>query len=256
MKSTESRPIPESPVKSSEPYKAIVYVFLGGGVDTYNALVPTCEPFKTKYLQKRKIAALFDSELLPISTPSDTDQICNDFATHYKLSNLRNRYNNEQVIFFANTGVLSKEGIDRTNYKEEEQSILFAHDRMTESTFNIDPFFQAPGLGLLGRLTDALSEIKGKISGENYKIGSYSISGVANILSGTPGKSPNMAVLDKSGPTLFDPHPWSSSTNSSIDLRSPINEVNQIPTLESSVFGKTWSSTFINAVQEMDFLDK
>ena len=62
--------------------------------------------------------------------------------------------------------------------------------------------------------------------------------------------------MDKSGPTLFDPHPWSSSTNSTVDLQSAIDEVNRIPTLESSVFGKTWSSSFTNAVQEMELLDE
>jgi len=254
--STKSRPTPPIPIKSVEPYKAVVYVFLGGGVDTFNVIVPTCEPYKTKYLQKRKIAALFESELLSISTPPDTNQVCNDFAIHYKLSNLQTRYNNGQALFFANAGVLSDEGIDRTNYKEKEKSILFAHDRMTESTFNIDPYLEAPGLGILGRLTDALSEINGKISGEKYKIGSYSINGVANVLTGTVGKSPPVTILDKSGPTLFDPHPWSSSTNSTVDLQSAIDEVNRIPTLESSVFGKTWSSSFTNAVQEMELLDE
>jgi hypothetical protein len=42
-KSGASRPEPEAPKASTKPYKAVVYIFLEGGMDSFNMLVPhTC----------------------------------------------------------------------------------------------------------------------------------------------------------------------------------------------------------------------
>ena len=252
-RSTESRPELPFPTPSEEPYKAVVYVFLIGGADSYNILVPSCEPLKTAYKQARKDVALSDAELLPIST-SETGQVCNDFAIHHKLKHLHDQYNKGQVIFFANTGLLS-EKVNRTNASEKEKSILFAHNRMAESTEFLDPFKKKGGKGILGRLTDALSQLNGKTSGKKYKVGSFSIDGFSTALVGTKDKSPSTAILNLDGATKFDPYPWTQRTKwKNVDLLPYIQQLNQLSIEGSSVFGRTWSSDLLNFIDENGFL--
>ena len=213
-------------------------------------LVPNCEPLKTEYIRARKTVALSSSKLSPISTPPETSQICGDFAIHHRLGNLHTRYNNGEVIFFANTGVLSEKVNRTTAWKEK--SILFAHNRMTESTERMDPFKLAPGLGVLGRITDALSGLSCPVSGQKYKIGASSVSGVTTCLHGTKNKSPNTAIL---GPVKFDPYPWSERTKwSDLELLPLMYEINQADSLDSNVFGATWSVEFNKVVEENDLL--
>jgi len=251
---TESRVAPQQPTQSSEPYKAVVFLFLDGGMDSYNMLVPTCDPLKTNYLQKRQSAALSENDLLSISTPPETNQTCDNFGLHKKFTNLHTRYNSGQVLFFANVGTIT-EAISR-NTIWKEKSVLFAHNRMREEVQRLDPFDQAPALGIIGRITDALSQLTGATSGSKYQIGSYSINGIKTALSGTKGKSPNQIIIGKNGPTKFDPSPWSSrSRYRSFDLIPHIYAVNKIPAVESNVFGSTWSSDFLDIIEENDILD-
>ena len=190
-----------------------------------------------------------DSKLNLISTPPGSQE-CSGFAIHHRLENLHTRYNNGEVIFFANTGVLS-ERVNRTT-AWKEKSILFAHNRMSEATERMDPFKMAPGLGVLGRITDALSGLSCPVSGQKYKIGASSVSGVAKCLHGTKNKSPNTAIL---GPVKFDPYPWSERSKwSHIELRPLIYEINQAGTLYSNVFGATWSAELNKVVEENDLL--
>jgi uncharacterized protein (DUF1501 family) len=248
---TESRPQTPTPTQSSEPYKAVVFVFLRGGMDSFNMLVPTCEPLKTNYLQKRQSVALSGSQLLPITT--NTSQVCNSFGLHNQFANLRNRYNNGQVLFFANMGTISEPLTLNELWKEK--SVLYAHNRMSEEVQRLDPYDQAPSNGVMGRLTDALSQLTGTTSGKKYQIGSYSISGITTALAGTKGKSPNQIIVGKYGPTRFDPYPWSARTKwASFDLRKHIYNVNKIPQQDSNVFGSTWSKTFLDIIEENDSL--
>ena len=248
---TETRSLPEMPTQSTEPYKAVVFLFLPGGMDSYNMLVPTCDPLKTSYLQKRQSVALHDADLLPITA---TNQTCNEFGVHKQFSNLVSEYNNGNVLFFANVGTITE--FMTRNDVWKEKCILYAHNRMTEETQRLDPFDNAPSLGIIGRLTDALSQLTGATSGKPYQIGSFSINGITTALAGSKGKSPNQMIIGKYGPTKFDPYPWSERSKwSNFDLRTPIYNVNKLPVVESNVFGSTWSSTFLDIVEENDLLD-
>jgi uncharacterized protein (DUF1800 family) len=94
---------------SEEPYKAVVFILLSGGFDSFNMLVPRCEPLKTKYNVKRGILALNDDELSDeITVPLQNNQPCSNFAIHYKLPVLHEMYSKAKVLFFANTGALDQ----------------------------------------------------------------------------------------------------------------------------------------------------
>merc|ERR1712157_375265 len=133
-KNNESRPKKEpSPEPSQEPYKAVIFLLLAGGMDSYNMLVPQCEPYKSNYKAKRGIIALNDDELstTTISVPSENNQPCSEFAIHHKLPVLNQMYNQEKLLFLANTGSMDKK-MNNTNYKTSTLK-LFAHDTMQEA---------------------------------------------------------------------------------------------------------------------------
>ena len=64
-------------------YKSVVYLFLDGGVDSFNLLVPKgkCigKDMYREYKSARGIKALGDSELLDIDT-TGSGQVCNTFG--------------------------------------------------------------------------------------------------------------------------------------------------------------------------------
>eukprot|EP01043_Picozoa_sp_COSAG02_P055320 COSAG02_NODE_6399_length_3599_cov_3.590857_2_plen_93_part_00 len=76
------------------PYKAVVLIYLEGGADTHNLVVPhsNCNAsvgdLYAQYQEIRGIGeggmALMPNQLLPIEMPSRS-QVCNTFGMHHKL---------------------------------------------------------------------------------------------------------------------------------------------------------------------------
>jgi uncharacterized protein (DUF1501 family) len=104
--------LPEPLQQSGTPYKAIVYVMFGGGCDSYNMLVPhTCTGSKdmyAEYAQVREEVALKKADLRVLNGTTD-NQICQIFGVDPKLQAVQGMYNDGDLLFFTNTGVLTKE---------------------------------------------------------------------------------------------------------------------------------------------------
>lgn len=100
---------PVPPMDPTKPYKAVVFLMLEGGYDSYNMLVPMANcPTKdmyTEYALERGAAAMPYGMLLGIDTGSEP-QVCSRFGVHSSLSLLQNLYNDQDLVFLANTGVL------------------------------------------------------------------------------------------------------------------------------------------------------
>lgn len=169
---TEHRPEPEAPVKSGKEYKAIVFVNLHGGMDGkfsmiemgvffspaglslciyfkgFNMLVPhsgcneNFNAFKN-YQDARGDIALLQSSLLQIPV---TGQSCSTFGLHPNLKNLRQMYDDKELAFVANMGVLQDTGVTKSNYRTKHgKTALFSHNTQTEETANVDIFDQQAG---------------------------------------------------------------------------------------------------------------
>ena len=102
-----TRPSFTFPDKKSKPYKAVVMIMFSGGCDSFNMLVPhTCaNGLYDQYLEARQQVAIQKSNLLPISA---SGQVCSKFGIHQDLTTVRDLYNDNDLLFFANTGVLTK----------------------------------------------------------------------------------------------------------------------------------------------------
>lgn len=138
--SGEDRASETAPSNSTEPYKAIVYLYLGGGLDSYNMLAPyNCAPIDVheRYMQIRGQSAIAAGVGLPKNRlievnitetdPSQPPQPCTSFGIHENLPKLAELYNSGHLNFFANAGLLAKP-VDTTNYSGETPVQLFAHN--------------------------------------------------------------------------------------------------------------------------------
>merc|ERR1711988_1684867 len=96
------RPV-QTPQAISEPtsYKAVVMLYLGGGVDSFNLIVPLDCPLYTEYQQVRQDIALTSEQLLEIST---TGQACDKFGVNCRLPFLKELYDEGSATFVSNVG--------------------------------------------------------------------------------------------------------------------------------------------------------
>ena len=85
-------------------------ILFSGGADSYNMLVPhTCsieneanETLWDEYVSMRDTVALNVEELHELNPV--TNQKCDKFGLHPNLPALADLFNNEDLLFFANTG--------------------------------------------------------------------------------------------------------------------------------------------------------
>merc|ERR1712183_581866 len=254
QKSGIGRPDTPEPTPSSEPYKAVVFLMLAGGFDSYNMLVPNCEPLKSMYTAKRGILALKDKELTATITASAPNtHNCSVFAIHHKLPFLYDMYTQNKALFLANCGAMDKK-MDKTNYKTSVLK-LFAHNHMQNHVQRLDPFTSVPGTGILGRMAAMLSESTGSF-GNNYQVGSISIETSSTALRVESSNVPSATIVGKSGVKKFDPYPWNArSLWGDVDLMPSIEEINNATSAGSSFYAETWSSNFLKVIEENEFLD-
>lgn len=115
-----------APVGAGADYKALVCLFLAGGNDSFNMLVPRQDDAFAEYAGTRSTIALPGASLLPIDS---VGQPYSEFGLHPKLENVRNLYNAGDAAFLANVGTLI-EPLTLAEYASRRDLIprgLFSH---------------------------------------------------------------------------------------------------------------------------------
>ena len=237
-KSGEDRPTEAPPQSSTRPYKAVVYLLLSGGADSYNMLAPhTCntetnqngQTLLEQYFAERTSIAITEDERDLIIDADD--QPCQQFVVHQDLPVIKELYDNGDLTFFANTGVLDRP-VTKENYETLTRSDLFAHNGMQRASQRVDPWDLAPGTGILGRMSDVLAS-KGfspqPITIEDATIATVGVPGAAN------GVSP--IIASPFGLNEFD----QKADEEELDVADYVHDLNDGTTLHSSVFAETWS---------------
>jgi len=168
--SRHTAPVPAPSAASS--YKATVMLFMHGGADTFNMLVPFEGALWSEYKAVRKDIALASHELLEITT---VGQNISKFAVHKKLPFVRQLYNNGQAAFVSNIGALV-EPMTKDQFRKggaKKCVGLFSHsDQQTAAaTLKCQTAGTSPK-GAGGRIGDALK-------GNSYKTFSFSITGTS-----------------------------------------------------------------------------
>lgn len=149
-------------------------------------------------------------------------------------------YNDGDLLFFSNIGVLTKE-TDKENYWRDTETQLFAHNWMQREAQRIDPLKERDGTGVLGRISDSLIK-------QGLSVGSFSIDLNSISLSGQPGVTPTPFILSRDGVSQFN------RGASSTTMNDKITAINEATERDSGVFGDLWSSTLLKSLSHNKLL--
>jgi uncharacterized protein (DUF1501 family) len=140
----------------SSNYQALVCVFLGGGNDGHNTVIPitTAQQNYSLYQAGRQGLALAQNSLLPVGVGSDT------YGLHPKLVEIQSLYNAKRAAILANVGMLVTP-VTRASYNLPNAvvpSSLFSHSDQTGQWQSAIPTGLA-STGWGGRVADSLQSV-------------------------------------------------------------------------------------------------
>jgi len=150
-------------------------VFLAGGADTFNLLVPQdCEVYQ-QYRRIRTDLLLEPGELIPFTA---TGQACTKFGVHGSFGFLKTLYDAKQAAFISNVGNLAEPIRDKTHMRSGVQRChgLFSHSDQQNGAQTLkcqDMGTAAKGTG--GRIADALAEGPNKFVTTSWSLAGTSI---------------------------------------------------------------------------------
>ncbi len=188
-----------------------------------------------QYLQARGNVALNPSTLLPIDATS-SGQVCNTFGLHPSLDFIQELYNQKELAFISNIGTLQSPS-DNTNWAENQKdTILFSHNSQTEESAFVDVLDVEAGIGIAGRILDALA----RKDTNPHQTGAVSVSGTSlpMVSETTP-----LLVVDPFGFEEVNP-------SGKYDISEEIKKVNSATHIGSSFFGDTWSNILHQSLAE------
>jgi uncharacterized protein (DUF1501 family) len=231
------------PAAERKPYKAIVYLMLEGGADSYNMLIPHSEcdtgqrDMYENYAQVRDDVALGKDDLLPITAnvkSPKSKQVCSKFGLHPSIKHGHKQYEAGDTLWIANAGPLA-EPANRHNWKKKRlPPQLFGHRSQQRLAMNVDTTMSRTN-GVLGRMADALR-------GDGVGTGAYSINGQGAIAIETATTS-TFDVLNRGGVT---------SISSKSEFLLP-HLSNLTTFVSASPFAETWAdklnSTLVNTAE-------
>jgi uncharacterized protein (DUF1501 family) len=148
----------------SSSYQALVCIFMAGGNDGHNTVIPitTAAQNYSLYAANRGPLALSQGSLLPIPAGSDT------YGLHPNLVEIQGLYNAKHAAILANVGMLV-EPTNRTSYlaangNNTVPAFLFSHsDQTTQWQTSIPTGVASTGWG--GRVADSLQTVN---AGANF----------------------------------------------------------------------------------------
>ena len=134
-------------------YRALVCIFLAGGNDSYNMLVPREAGAYATYQASRSNLALTPAQLIDIH-PTGLP----DFAVHGGMPEIASLFGEGQAAFIANVGTLIEPVMNRTQVAQLAKQLplgLYSHSDQIEQWQTSLPNSRA-GIGWAGRTADLL----------------------------------------------------------------------------------------------------
>ena len=189
---TAREPLPLLERDPTVPYKAIVVVFLHGGVDWFNVLAPhtSCSLYSS-YRKNRGPLTLYLHEMLRIEA-GQTEQPCTSFGVHHKLPIFKDIFDEGNGLFIANIGHLHKHVTKRT-WRTETRTHLFSHSTMGREAQLVDAFQEGGwSTGVGGRMLDVLQR-------RNLTVTAIGIDGKGPIIEGDPSLGRTVDVIPSWG---------------------------------------------------------
>mmetsp|Transcript_11819 Transcript_11819/g.16556 ORF Transcript_11819/g.16556 Transcript_11819/m.16556 type:complete len:474 (+) Transcript_11819:2172-3593(+) len=228
-------------------YKAIIYMDLNGGVDSFNMLVPMhCDGTNNfdlrynmtvdeQYLAIRGSIALDKASLHQID--SGGGQPCSQFGLHRKLTKLANLYRNEEALFFANVGYMTDPDWKKT------KGLTFGHSAQTTKIAQNNVGDAYADTGVLGRIRDT-AVLAGR------KTSAVHVAKSRTVLEGVKGISTGPVAVDVDGISEFPLHILTDAPN----FLSQVNSLNNATMPDSGFMAESWSSKIHQTFSVMDEL--
>lgn len=142
--------------QSASDYKALVCVFLFGGNDANNLIVPTGVAEYASYKKNRATLALAQSSLLPI-TPATAGM---SFGLHPRMAEIQSLFNGQHAAILANVGTLiaptTRDGLRQASLPHN----LFSHEDQQEQ-MQTAAFDTQSQTGWAGRTADKVQALAG-----------------------------------------------------------------------------------------------
>jgi uncharacterized protein (DUF1501 family) len=235
---------PPTPPRAARdvPYKAVVYLYLSGGADSYNVLVPHSDcgakDLYQDYASARGDIALKKADLLAIPA-NNAAQPCGKMGLHPALPGLAALYRSGDASFVATVGTLVEPVTKARLAGARLPYQLYAHNVQTRSVDTLDP--AKNGLsGHLGRINDELTRM-------GVRAAAYSLAGNQISLVGRPGASAAPDQLSgASGVTPFDPYGIAPRVLPALR--------NLTAQRSRSAFAETWSAQLNHTLERSVFL--
>jgi len=141
---------------ASNEYKALVCVFLYGGNDAFNMVVPRSSSEYQAYSTTRQSLAVAQEELIPIS---NSTQGSVDYGLHPALTDIADLYSQNKLAVLANVGALV-EPTSKAQYQAKSIALppqLFSHNDQQNFVQSLQSSTQRNGWA--GRAADAFGDI-------------------------------------------------------------------------------------------------
>jgi uncharacterized protein (DUF1501 family) len=222
--------------QSGPNYRALVCVFLFGGNDSNNTIIPMDDASYQAYTSIRGSVALTAAEL----TPTVYSTANAPYAFHYKLPELASMFSSKELAVVANCGSLVQP-LTRAQYQAAQMPIpinLFSHqDQQLQWQTSVAQGNSPTGWG--GRAADYIEGQK--INSSNFPV-FFSVAG--NTLLGTGATTQPVAVAP--GGTL-----QLSGFSSSAASQARLSALNNLLTLDSGVkLAQAANETLANSITD------
>ena len=187
-------------------YKALVCVFMYGGNDHSNTVVPYDNASYQLYAQSRTNLSLAQATLLPLATPTNASMTGRQIALRPELQPLKTIYDTGKAAVLANVGTLVVP-TTMTQYRARSVPLppsLFSHNDQQSVWQTYNGRREGARVGWGGRMGDLLASAN---QFQNFTC--VSASGTAVFLSGQAsvqmqiGNNGGLAITGVSGNTLY-----------------------------------------------------
>lgn len=150
-----SQGIANAAVPASGEYRALVCLFLAGGNDSFNMLVPREATAYAQYTASRADLALPPANLIPINPIAQPG-----YYVHSGMPEVASLFENGQASFVANVGTLIEPVANRTQVSQNLKRLplgLYSHSDQIEQWQTSIPHARS-GIGWGGRMADILRD--------------------------------------------------------------------------------------------------
>ena len=247
-KTGNPRPAKEEDTPTIKPYKAVVVLFLAGGYDSYNLVVPhTCNQVTSagktvlqQYEEERGIVRMKKGERNLVINVAN--QPCEKFAVHDNIPIVQTLFKDGDLSLLLNMGLVNKPTTKET-YNAATKTQLFGHNTMQLEAQQVDPYSEAISTGVLGRLQQIL-----KSDTYGFHAQTLAINNFNPAVNGVFGSVSPPWIVSETGPERLTMEP------DTFDARGMIEQMNGLNQVSGNMFGEFWSNSLSNALAEVDFL--